>query len=603
MAEHPPPSSAPVPLTGWLATIAGLPLRNTKITVLVAAVILVVCAAFAWDLPISTSRYKLVSDENPQQAQLLKFFDRFGYPDSLVLVVSGGDEDTRRAAVDELDAQLSLLPELRNRTLGRLRPQQVAELLLLFRPQVLAQLRQRSGKTPADLVEGGIPIWLAGVNEQLGAALDGDGPQMSEAEAAAGLRVMAAGLSALEAQLAGEDPFVAMSEMAAIDDLPKGVGVDKAGYLVTQDGRANLVALFPVLPGAEGFEVKPLVDKVRAVRERVAAKGVTVALTGLPALVADELDIVKRGLLQTSVGTSVAILLLLLLAFRSKRYTVLALLPLGLGIVLTLAAVRGIYGGLNLITSSFVPVLLALGIDFGVYVLSRYGELVRRGHSTDAAIRGALAKAGPGMLIGALTTVLAFLMTTTTEFTAYSELGVITAVGLLLMVVVTFLLLPALIFLAGRGKQIAAPELKGMDKLPALINRGRWPVVLGALLLIGASAMAWPRIRFNARYFDFLPDSTESASGLRFIERDTTLSPVQAGVGADGVEQARALAEKLRALPEVGSVQTGSDLLPKLTDEGLKQLRLGFADLGRQPDFDKLRQRQRSTQNLAEKVR
>ena len=38
-----------------------------------------------------------------------------------------------------------------------------------------------------------------------------------------------------------------------------------------------------------------------------------------------------------------------------------------------------------------------------------------------------IAKAGPGMLIGAVTTMMAFLMTTTIEFTAYSELGVITA--------------------------------------------------------------------------------------------------------------------------------------------------------------------------------
>ena len=145
MAERPPPSSAPPRLGGVLARIAGLPLKRTKLTVLIAAVVLGLCAFFAWDLPISTSRYKLVSDDNPEQAQLMRFFDRFGYPDSLVLVVSGGDKTTRRTAVRRLETELAQMPELHDRTLGRLRPEQVAELLLLFKPEVLTQLRERSG--------------------------------------------------------------------------------------------------------------------------------------------------------------------------------------------------------------------------------------------------------------------------------------------------------------------------------------------------------------------------------------------------------------------------------------------------------------------------
>ncbi|MBW2459824.1 MAG: MMPL family transporter, partial [Deltaproteobacteria bacterium] len=172
---------------------------------------------------------------------------------------------------------------------------------------------------------------------------------------------------------------------------PKGVSVDELGYVVSGNGDYHLVAFFPDLPGAEGYEVKPMVDKIRSIRDQIDTGAVKADLTGLPALVTDELAIVKRGLWQTSGATTGGILLLLLLAFRSFRYTILTLLPLATGMVLTLAVARWLFGGLNLVTSTFVSVLLALGIDFGVYLLNRYGELVRGGAESTAAIRGALA--------------------------------------------------------------------------------------------------------------------------------------------------------------------------------------------------------------------
>ncbi|MBW2456993.1 MAG: MMPL family transporter [Deltaproteobacteria bacterium] len=194
-------------------------------------------------------------------------------------------------------------------------------------------------------------------------------------------------------------------------------------------------------------------------------------------------------------------------------------------------------------------------------------------------------------------------MTTTTEFTAYSELGYITAIGLVLMLAVTFLVLPALIFLAGRGKQLKSPELPGIGHLPAVVRAGRLALPVVAVALVALGATTYGGIGFNMRYFDFLPDSTESASGLRHIQDDKTLSPIQAGAGADSVKQARALADKLRALKTVGAVQTATDALPELTEEGLTKLRAGFRGLEREPDFDKLRRRKRPSAELQSKVR
>lgn len=598
MSDAGPPSKGAE--SSWLGAIAHWGLRRPKLVVGVALALLALCSLAMVGMPISTSRYKLVAADNPYQAKMLRFFERYGYPDSLVMVIGGGDHAARRQAVDALTAELEQVPELEGRVLGQLRPEHVAELMLVSQPDALAQARKRYDGDVKELIEGGVPAWLGAFEQQLAAGLEG-AEEVDAKRADEALRSTARLVRSLDAQLAGDDPMIALAGLAHEEDA-LSITVDDAGYVTTTDGEHHLVALFPSLPGMEEAQVGPLVRRIRELRDAVPFEpGVEANLTGLPAFVADEVSIVTRGLMETSVATTAGIVLLLLFAFRSKRYAVLSLIPLGVGVVLTLAATRGVFGGLNLITSSFVPVLLALGIDFGVYVLARYGENVRDGDDTEKAIAGALDKAGPGMLIGGVTTVCAFLMTSVIEFTAYSELGVITAIGLVIMVAVTFILLPPLIFVAGRGEKIESPELSGVKALPELLRGGRWAVLGGALLLTLALAPGWMKLSFNARYFDFLPENTETSWGLERIESDPNLSPVQASVGIDGVEEARDVVERLRALETVGTVQSGTDLLPELDDEAVASLRAGFEKLD-PPSFDALRNRERDREELAEAV-
>lgn len=61
------------------------------------------------------------------------------------------------------------------------------------------------------------------------------------------------------------------------------------------------------------------------------------------------------------------------------------------------------------------------------------------------------------------------------------------------------------------------------------------------------------------------------------------------------------MVERLRALETVGTVQSGTDLLPKLDQKDVAALRAGFAEL-EAPSFDALRTRERDPGELAESV-
>lgn len=301
----------------------------------------------------------------------------------------------------------------------------------------------------------------------------------------------------------------------------------------------------------------------------------------------------------SSVATALGVALLCLLLFRSFVQMVIALIPLLPGVVVTFAFIQISYENLNLITSSFIAALLGLGIDFSVHALARFHEERRAGANPQDAVRRALVYTGPGIATGAVVTIAAFLTTTTTDFSAFGELGLITAVGLAVVVIATFTLMPTLLSRLASEKSRPSPEFPGLSALGRVLARLRGPLIVLGVALGAAGGYGLTTIDWNARYFDFLPDDTESARGLAALEYDALASPVFANLTADDLPQARAMTEELRALDAVAGVQTPTDLLPALSDEQLGALRAGFAGLSRDPDFAVLAARSTTPEALA----
>ena len=566
-----------------------------------------VAAALTPRITVLTSRYGLVADDNPEQARMLRFFERFGNPDAPVLVLSGGDAAERRALVDRLTRGLEADPLFHGRVLAKVGPAEVAEVLLLQRPELLAEVTGGlpPGLAPGPLLEAGLPAWLGAIEGQLQAGLDGDAPPQDPARAAEGLRGLARVAGTFDAYLAGEDVLSkALAEQAP--QAPRS-GQDEAGYVVTADGQHHVVSVFPEFPGAEVADLAPVIQRLKEIRDEAVAAGppgLRADLTGLPAFAVEEQRLVTRGLFRSSLISGVAILLLCLGMFRSFRQTLLSLTPLLGGVAITLGGVYLIYGHLNLVTSSFVAVLLGLGIDFGVHMLHRFNEQRRGGDDVPAAIRGAVSHTGPAIVVGALVTVLAFVTTLNSRFTAFAELGVITILGLVFVVLTTLFALPSLLAIAGHtGLAAVRREPPGLRALAALVSRARVVLLVLGVAAAGVGAWGLTRIEFNGRYFDFLPPGHEGVLALDALEPDPLLSPVYANVAADSVEQARDLTAKLRALPEVAGVQTATDLLPPLDPTRLGALQAGLAKLGPAPDFRKLAARATKPEELSPKVK
>lgn len=594
----------------WLIALADLGLRRPGLLLSIIAVLSLAAAAVLPKLGVTTSRTGMLAKEEEGQKRLFSFYETFGRPEYAVVVVAGGEPGDRQAVVDRLQQRLSAEPELNGRVLGRVTPEMIAPLALLQQPQMLAEMRAQlpPGVELDQVFTAGLEGWLRAIEDSIYAGLDGaeqgegqGAPSPEQLTERLQRLQMLAGL--LDDYVQGRDPLERFSG-AALDQGPRGI--DSKGYLVSSDGNLHLVSLFAELPTDEASDIEPYLLRVRSIRDEVvaeAAEGVTADVTGMPALIVDEQTVLQRGLLTSSVATTIGIALLCLMLFRSFRQMLIALLPLGPGVLVSLAAVALLYDDLNIITSSFVAVLLGLGIDFSVHAIARYNEELRSGKTPPDAVRAAMGKTGPGILTGAIVTIAAFVTTTTTEFTAFAELGWVTVVGLVVVSACVFLLVPSVL---PHGKRAAhsrpAAEPPGLAALPGLVRRTRVPLLVIGVAACIAGAIALPRVEWNPRYFDFLPQQTESARGLDRLESDPVASPVFANFAADSIEQSRQMAAKLRALPTVAGVQTPSDLLPPLGEDGLATLRAGFSGLDAPPDFGALAANELTAESLRERV-
>jgi predicted RND superfamily exporter protein len=568
-------------LDSLFAGVARFSIRRLRWIVLVTFALVGLSGWAAAHLEFQSSRASLVDPENAYQARLLRFFERFGHPEGPVFVIEGGSSEQRHLVVDALIVELEKEPLFAGRIFGRIRTLDIAESLFLRDPIAVAQaISQQGGLEPLTKALESGPIGLVSLARQgIEAALDEGNADVSETQANRNLEQLGATLRWLrEAMVRGPDR--ALSEAGFFQTSGSDSHLDAAGYVQGEAGEFNVVAAFPEIWRADAQELESVVDAARRAQSRLRdaelPAEVSVLLTGSAALSVDEEALLAKGLRFTALASTVGIVLLLWFGLRSLRHAMLALVPLGLASCLGVGALWLLFGHVNLVTSSFLAVLLGLGIDFAVHLLARFQEAVRAGEKSP--IEAGVCGSGPSVLTGTLTTVAAFLTLSGAEFSAYGEMGVITAVGLAIVFVATYLLVPGLLAQRwARGQSLAFVAFPGSSMAARLILRRPKSILVVACVGMLAGAWGAATLRYNPRYFDFLPTDIESSRALLRLESDRSMGPVFAQLSAESIEGAREIKGSLLAQRDgeslVASVQSASDGLVRLDAQSLEALR------------------------------
>jgi len=219
----------------------------------------------------------------------------------------------------------------------------------------------------------------------------------------------------------------------------------------SRDKTRLLVTVQPRYPSGRGVEYSQLVmGKIEeAIAEADLEKlGVQVGITGTYAFTAETNAVVNSDMLLTTIISSIGVFVILFFAFGSIFYSIIAIVPLLVSVVLTMSWAKLALGGFNLVTTFLPALVLGLGIDYAIHIIARYSEERSKGSSLNRALYAAVLHKGEASFFAAATTCLVFVGLLTARSRALFEMGAITSVGVMIAFLVTLFLIPALITLA-----------------------------------------------------------------------------------------------------------------------------------------------------------
>ena len=230
---------------------------------------------------------------------------------------------------------------------------------------------------------------------------------------------------------------------------------------------------------------------------------IAAAAEGLPAGVTLEQSAVARFALaaersmradisRISTVSLIGLLLLFVLMFRSPRLIALAMVPLLAGVLAALAACLVIFGRVHGLTLAFGATLIGVCIDYSVHLFNHH-LLSPAADGPEASAR----RLGPGLWLGALTTIAGFAGLAWTSFPGLREVAVFAAVGVLTAVLATRYWLPSMMPRVTRPGRVAVLAAAGLGRVVVRL-RGARGVLIGLLLAAGvATAIGVPQIGFS----------------------------------------------------------------------------------------------------------
>jgi predicted RND superfamily exporter protein len=348
-------------------------------------------------------------------------------------------------------------------------------------------------------------------------------------------------------------------------------------YLLSYD---KTTLILNVIPNFTMWDVDKMISGVDAVQEIVDElledyPDVQAGLTGILPVGHDEMVYSERSIGYTTVIALVAVFFLLVVSFRMWMAPVLALLNLIVGIIWAVGLAAVLVGTLNIMTYMMTVILVGLGIDFSVHMISGFTEGRSLGKTIPVALEEMFFKSGKGIMTGAVTTSVAFLTLTISSSRGMKELGIVTGGGLLVILAATFLFLPTLLVLRERRfekrrergklrKEFVAKDIsfKSLGKFARLLAKHYIITIIASFLVTAFLVFAATKIRFDQNYMNLEPRGLPSIMLQDTVLEEFDLSMDYALILADSLEDSRKISEETRDLGTVAMTEDISFYLP-----------------------------------------
>lgn len=596
--------------------------------IIIAGVVLAVISVFlaATRLGFDTNRNNLIGEEAEYNKVYLAFRKDFPQDDDIVVVVVSPNAERNRAAVDRIGALLREQPRYFTDVLDKVRLDFVRQRLLLYMPvdDLRALEKRLRDVTPfvARMLSdpGVVPLFgsidreiRSFINKEVERAMKGGGgasppPSESDAPDIAGAlpilgRIVAQMGEAVEVtSFKYHSPWGQMfgggkagGETPELDEVPEAFYPGEFS-----EGRMYVVSVKAAHD--EKGEAVPAIDVLERlekvlVQVRQEFPSVEMGATGEPPLEVDEMVSSERDSTNASLLSLVGVAFLFLFALGTLVRPGFGIIALVLAMAWTMGFAALAIGHLNVLTVTCMPMLVGLGIDFGIQVMSRYDEERLAGREPLDALMETFAGTGMSIITAGFTTSVSFLAARFTGFRGIGELGLLASAGLMFSLVAMMTVLPAQLLLydkwrgrRGLGAGIKRSPLEGLSRFEEVLLGHPWAVLALATLFTGGclhASIGFHPLRLKVPFVANLKMlQSVGTSSVEWEERlfaNAGLSIIPALLRADTLDQARDLQQRLEKIPTVRSVESIAPMFPTDQEEKLALIPAIQRELGRLP--------------------
>lgn len=343
-------------------------------------------------------------------------------------------------------------------------------------------------------------------------------------------------------------------------------------YFISHDKRVLLIAIKPTFNAmdvdkdiASTIALQNILDKILPEHP-----GVKAGITGMIPLQKDEMEHTTSSMKKSSVVALVLVLVLFILTFRMWSTPVLAGLNLVIAIIIAAGVVGLILGRLNLMTSMFAVILIGLGIDYSIHIISVYSE--RRVKDKDAvqAMEQTLVRSGTGIITGALTTAAAFFALAISVTQGIREMGIVLGIGIVCAMVTTLTGLPAILvarerFVSRVSRKPVKPqhvEFKVLENFGKSIMRRPLLYLIISVILTAFFLFQALHVKFDYDMYNIEPKGLTTIALQDTIIKAFDMSPDFAMVTTSSLEESWEIAEKAKKMPTFSMVENIGDFCP-----------------------------------------
>jgi hopanoid biosynthesis associated RND transporter like protein HpnN len=200
-------------------------------------------------------------------------------------------------------------------------------------------------------------------------------------------------------------------------------------------------------------------DFLKSLREKYNSQNVNIQFTGGLIIDHEEIKSVSSGAALSGLLSIILVSIILYASLKKIKLIFCLVVSILIGLFITTGITSVTIGSLNLISVAFAVLFIGLSVDFGIQVFLRILENQRENIGLEN-FKSELSSVSRTITIASIPSIVGFLSFVPTKYTGLSELGIISAIGLFVGLLVNILFLPAIYSLIKKSDSVIIERKK-----------------------------------------------------------------------------------------------------------------------------------------------